>query len=136
MAIPILRLNDRVLIVALGAELMDETVIEFKADLAERCTRFQTRGVVIDVSALDLVDTYMARMLNETARMLRLLGADVVVCGIRPSVAMTFVEMGSRLLDVATTFNLERGLTRLADLMADADTRDKDVAVERSGHHA
>lgn len=118
MRVPILRLNSRVLLVALGADITDESVMDFQTDLAERASAMQARGVVIDVSALDLVDSFMARVLNDSARMLRLLGTQVVVCGIQPAVAMTLVEMGSRLVDVKTTFTLERALVRLEELMA------------------
>jgi rsbT antagonist protein RsbS len=122
MRVPILRLNAHVLIVALGADISDDSVMDFQAHLSERAAATQARGVVIDVSALDLVDSFMARVLNDSARMLRLLGAEIVVCGIQPAVAMTLVEMGSRLVDVPTTFTLERALQRLDGLMARALT--------------
>jgi rsbT antagonist protein RsbS len=121
MRVPILRLNSRVLIVALGADITDESVMDFQADLTERASAMQARGVVVDVSALDLVDSFMARVLNDSARMMRLLGAEVVVCGVQPAVAMTLVEMGSNLVDVKTTFTLERALVRLDELMARAE---------------
>ena len=136
MRVPILRLNARVLIVALGADITDESVMEFQGDLSERATAMQARGVVIDVSALDVVDSFMARVLNDTARMLRLLGAQVVVCGIQPAVAMTLVEMGSKLVDVTTTFTLERALVRLDGLMARAETSGESGAGNASPGHA
>lgn len=120
MRVPILRLNAQVLIVALGADIGDDSVMDFQAELSERAAATQARGVVIDVSALDLIDSFMARVLNDSARMLRLLGAEIVVCGIQPAVAMTLVEMGSKLVDVPTTFTLERALARLEILMARA----------------
>lgn len=135
--VPILRLNARVLIVALGADLSDESVMDFQSHLAERVASAQARGVVIDVSALDVVDSFMARVLNDSARMLRLLGTEVVVCGIQPAVAMTLVEMGSRLVNVATSFTLERALQRLEQLMAraatDGDLPAKDAAPGADG---
>ncbi|MBG6082873.1 STAS domain-containing protein [Rubrivivax gelatinosus] len=131
MRVPILRLNARVLLVALGADITDEGVMDFQAALTERAAAMQARGVVIDVSALDLIDSFMARVLNDSARMLRLLGAEVVVCGIQPAVAMTLVEMGSRLVDVKTTFTLERALVQLDLLMARA--LDPPAAAEAPG---
>ncbi len=119
--VPILRLNARTLVVALSADITDEDVLGFQADLGERAAAMQARGVVIDVSALDLVDSFMARVLNDCARMLRLLGAEVVVCGVQPAVALTLVEMGRNLVDVATAFTLERALVRLTELMNAAD---------------
>lgn len=136
MRVPILRLNSRVLIVALGADVTDETVLEFQGDLTERVSAMQARGVVIDVSALDVVDSFMARVLNDSARMLRLLGAEVVVCGIQPAVALTLVEMGGRLVDVVTSFTLERALVRLDELMARADLPPATGRVDAGPPHA
>ena len=119
--VPILRLNARTLVVALSADITDEDVLAFQADLGERVAAMQARGVVIDVSALDIVDSFMARVLNDCARMLRLLGAEVVICGVQPAVALTLVEMGRNLVDVATAFTLERALARLEALMRAAD---------------
>jgi rsbT antagonist protein RsbS len=121
MSVSILRLNARVLIVALGADLGDDGVMAFQNDLADRTAASTTRGVVIDVSALDIIDSFMARVLKDCAGMLRLLGAEVVVCGIQPAVAMTLVEMGRNLVGVPTAFTLERGLVQLGDLMERAD---------------
>lgn len=121
MSVPILRLNARVLIVALGADISDDGVAGFQDELSQRAAAMQARGVVIDVSALDIVDSFMARVLNDSSRMLRLLGAEVVVCGIRPAVAMTLVDMGRELVDVVTAFTLERALARLDGLMARAE---------------
>ena len=119
--VPILRLNARTLVVALSADITDEDVLAFQADLGERVAAMQARGVVIDVSALDIVDSFMARVLNDCARMLRLLGAEVVICGVQPAVALTLVEMGRNLVDVTTAFTLERALARLEALMRAAD---------------
>lgn len=121
MRVPILRLNDRVLVVALNADITDEDVLGFQNDLGERAAAMQARGIVIDVSALDIVDSFMARVLNDCARMLRLLGAEVVVCGVQPAVALTLVEMGRNLVDVSTAFTLERALQRLEELMSAVD---------------
>jgi rsbT antagonist protein RsbS len=122
MRVPILQLNARVLIVALGADISDDDVMSFQSNLTERASASQAGGVVIDVSALDIVDSFMARVLNDTARMLRLLGTEVVVCGVQPAVAMMLAEMGRNLVVVATAFTLERALARLDTLMARAET--------------
>jgi rsbT antagonist protein RsbS len=124
MRVPLLRLNAYTLIVPLHADIDDEGVLSFQSDLTERVAQDQVRGVVIDVSALDVVDSYMARVLNDTARMLRILGASVVVCGVQPAVALTLVEMGRNLVDVPTAFNLERALARLERLIAATDAGD------------
>lgn len=121
MRVPLLRLDSRTLIVPLHAEVNDDGVVAFQSELTEYVVARQMRGVVVDVSALDVVDSYMARVLNDTARMLRLLGASVVICGVQPAVALTLVEMGRNLVDVPTAFNLERALRRLVVLMDAAD---------------
>jgi rsbT antagonist protein RsbS len=136
MRVPILRLNAKVLVVALGSDLTDDGAMEFQSDLAERTSASQARGIVIDVSALDVVDSFMARVLNDTASMLRLLGARVVVCGMKPAVAMTLVEMGCQLIAVATTFTLERALLRLEELMRDADLPGANASAAAAKSHA
>ncbi len=121
MRVPMLRLDRRTLIVPLHADLGDDTVQLFQDELTACVSAQQIVGVVIDVSALDIIDSYMARVLNDTARMLRLLGAHVVICGVQPAVALTLVEMGRELVNVPTAFNLERALRRLREDMANAD---------------
>jgi rsbT antagonist protein RsbS len=133
MRVPILRLNARVLIVALGADITDDSVMDFQNHLTERVAAMQARGVVVDVSALDVIDSFMARVLNDSARMLRLLGAEVVVCGMQPAVAMTLVEMGSKLVDVATSFTLERALQQLDGLM---DRAERPPGPDAADNHA
>jgi rsbT antagonist protein RsbS len=135
MRTPILRLNARVLIVALGADITDDDVMSFQADLSERVSAMQARGVVIDVSALDIVDSFMARVLNDCTRMLRLLGAEVVVCGVQPAVAMTLVEMGRNLIDVTTAFTLERALKRLDERMRGAESAGSPATDNAGAHH-
>jgi rsbT antagonist protein RsbS len=76
--------------------------------------------VVVDVSAVDIIDSFMARVLNDCASMLRLLGAEVVLCGVQPAVALTLVKMGRNPVGLVTAFNLERALARLDGLMAAA----------------
>lgn len=135
MRVPLLKLNARTLIVPLYADVSDETVLSFQADLTQRVSEQQITGVVLDVSALDVVDSYMARVLNETASMLRLLGASVVVCGVQPAVALTLVEMGRDLVDVPTAFNLERALQRLGALQEQADAEHHTEDARRDAKH-
>ena len=70
-------------------------------------------GVVLDISALDVVDSYMARILSETARMARLMGGQVVITGMNPIVAVTLIKMGRELIDVLTALTLEQGVEKL-----------------------
>jgi rsbT antagonist protein RsbS len=112
MKIPILRL-DRILLISIQADLSDNDAMQFQSDLVTRVAEVEALGVAIDITALDVVDSYMARVINDTASMVRLLGAEVVICGVQPFVALTLVEMGRDLLGADCTFNLGEGLERL-----------------------
>ncbi|NCA72998.1 MAG: STAS domain-containing protein, partial [Sphingobacteriia bacterium] len=91
MRIPILQL-DRILLVSIQVDLTDNDAMQFQSDLVERVAAIEALGVAIDITALDVVDSYMARVINDTANMVRLLGAEVVICGIQPFVALTLIE--------------------------------------------
>lgn len=112
MKIPILRLG-RVLMASIQVELTDTDVMQFQTDVVEKISQIEAMGIVIDITSLDVVDSYMARVLNDTASMAKLLGAEVVICGIRPYVAMTLVEMGRGLIGADCVFDLDQGLARL-----------------------
>ncbi|GAB0148123.1 MULTISPECIES: STAS domain-containing protein [Marichromatium] len=109
MKIPILRLG-RILLVSIQDDLTDNDAMQFQSDLVERVAEIEALGVAIDITALDVVDSYMARVINDTACMVGLLGAEVVICGVQPFVAMTLIEMGRDLLGANCAFNLEQGL--------------------------
>ena len=78
-------------------------------------------GLVIDITALEIVDSLIARVINDTASMARLLGAEVVVCGMQPEVALTVVEMGRELMGVGTALNLDQGLEKLQRRVQEKD---------------
>lgn len=123
MKVPILRLG-RILLASIQVELSDADALQFQSDLVNRVAGIEALGVAIDISALDVVDSYMARVINDTSTMARLLGAEVVVCGIQPYVAMTLVEMGRGLIGADCVFDLEQGLARLNErirVRGDAD---------------
>lgn len=125
MKVPILRLG-RILLASIQVELSDADALQFQSDLVRRVADIEALGVAIDISALDVVDSYMARVINDTATMVHLLGAEVVVCGIQPYVAMTLVEMGRGLIGADCVFDLEQGLARLNErirLRGDADLK-------------
>jgi len=107
MKIAIMKLGD-VLITALPVDLVDEEAIGFQNDLLNEINVREAKGVVIDISALDLVDSFMARIINDSATMAGLLGVEVVICGMQPQVATTLIEMGRELLGVDTALNLDR----------------------------
>ncbi len=112
MKVPVLRLKD-ILLTSLQRDLIDQEMLDFQSDLLRTLVKTRASGVVIDITALDTIDSFMARLLNDTANMVRLLGADVVLCGMQPQVALTLVEMGRELIGVETALNLEQGLEKL-----------------------
>ncbi|MFT5534844.1 MAG: rsbT antagonist protein RsbS [Burkholderiaceae bacterium] len=108
----------RILLVAIQKDLSDDEALAFQSNLLRTIAEIEALGVVVDISALDVVDSFMARVINDTANMARLLGAEVIVCGIQPFVAFTLVEMGRGLLSADCTFNLEQGLKTLQSRIA------------------
>jgi len=116
MKIPILKLKD-ILITSIQIDLTDEEAIEFQVDVLSKVGETDANGVVIDITALDVVDSFMARVLNNTATMVRLLGAEVIICGIQPAVAITLIEMGRELLGVETALNLDRAVDDINELI-------------------
>ncbi len=107
--IPILRIAD-VLVVAVHGDIDDTTVVELRDDLARETANVSARGVLIDVSSLDVVDSFVARALGDVARTVSLMNADAVITGVRPAVAMTLVEMGIIIAGTRSARNAERGL--------------------------
>ncbi|MFE9253216.1 STAS domain-containing protein [Streptomyces sp. NPDC007088] len=110
--VPILKIGN-VLLVSIQTDLEDQTVLDLQEDLSERIVATGARGVVIDISALEIVDSFVGRMLATTASVSRVLDAETVVIGMRPAVAMTLVELGLSLGGVRTALNLEQGLVML-----------------------
>lgn len=117
MRIPILRLGD-ILLTSIQVDLTDAEVMQFQTDVLHTIAETEARGMAIDITALEVVDSFMARTINDTASMARMIGAEVVVCGMRPAVALTLIEMGRGLIGVETTFNLDEGLFRLKKRIA------------------
>lgn len=117
MKIPILRIG-RLLLASIQVEMSDADALHFQNDLVQKISQIEALGVAIDITSLEVVDSYMARVINDTATMARLLGAEVVVCGIQPYVAMTLVEMGRGLIGADCVFDLEQALLRLKERIA------------------
>ncbi len=110
--IPILALGD-ILLVSIPVDLHDRLALELQDDLTERIARTGATGVVIDISVLDTVDSFMARMLANLASTARLLDATAVLAGMQPAVAMTLVELGLSLSGIGTALNVDAGLRAL-----------------------
>ena len=110
--IPILRMG-RVLLVTIQVDLQDQTALALQDDLSEMITKTGARGVLIDISALELVDSFIGRMLVGISGIARVLYAQAVVVGMQPAVAITLVELGLSLTGVRTALNVERGMALL-----------------------
>jgi rsbT antagonist protein RsbS len=116
--VPILKIGET-LLVPIQVDLEDQMVMDLQEDLSNRIVETGAKGVVIDISALEIVDSFVGRMLATNASISRVLGAETIVVGMRPAVAMTLVELGLSLQGVRTALNLERGLKLLRRLSAD-----------------
>ena len=114
MFVSILRQGD-FLIASIHAALDDEELMQFQADLIDQVGTYRARGIVIDVAALDVLDSFASKSLHELADMARLRGADTVIVGIQPEVAFALVQL-SRGLDVHTALDLEEGLAFLQSI--------------------
>ncbi|MEU7577201.1 STAS domain-containing protein [Streptomyces sp. NPDC041068] len=110
--VPILRLGD-VLVTGLLNELDDKAAVAFTEELTERIVADRARAILIDISRLEIIDSFVARTLMELTTTARLLGARVIVAGMRPAVAITLVELGLQLSGVETTLNAEQGMIAL-----------------------
>ncbi|ALS75067.1 STAS domain-containing protein [Planococcus sp. CP5-4] len=110
--IPILKLKDT-LIVSIQWELDDQTALQFQEDLLTKLHETSARGVVIDLTSIDFIDSFIAKVLGDVISMSSLMGARVVITGIQPAVAITLIELGIRLEDVMTALDLENGLEKL-----------------------
>jgi rsbT antagonist protein RsbS len=110
--VPILKIGD-MLLVSIQIDLQDQSAIALQEDLAERISATGASGVVIDISAVEIVDSFIGRMFATIASISRLFDADTVVVGMRPAVAITLVELGLSLGEVRTALDLERGMAIL-----------------------
>ncbi|MFJ5992857.1 STAS domain-containing protein [Lentzea sp. NPDC092896] len=113
--VPILKIGG-VLLVSIQIDLQDQSVLALQEDLAERISATGAHGVVIDISAVEIVDSFIGRMFATIASISRLFDADTVVVGMRPAVAITLVELGLTLGGVRTALDLERGMKILGQL--------------------
>jgi rsbT antagonist protein RsbS len=113
--IPILKLND-FLLVSIQVDMHDQLAMTLQDDLTGRIVKDRARGVLIDISSLEIVDSFIGRMLGNVALMARVLDAETVVVGMQPAVAITLVELGLSLKGVRTALNIERGMALLRDV--------------------
>jgi rsbT antagonist protein RsbS len=119
--IPILKMGN-FLLVTIQVDMHDRLAIALQDDLMDRIASTSARGVLIDISALEIVDSFIGRMIGNIAAMSRVLDAETVVVGMRPAVAITLVELGLSLSGVRTALNVEKGMNLLqASLLLPAD---------------
>jgi rsbT antagonist protein RsbS len=110
--IPILRMG-RTLLVTIQVDMQDQTALTLQDDLAAQIAKTGADGVMIDISALEIVDSFVGRMLSTISGIARILSATTVVVGMQPAVAITLVELGLSLEGVRTALNVERGMALL-----------------------
>jgi len=107
-----------VLLAAVEGEISDREAEELQNSILNKIGRYQVHGILVDLSAVDLVDSFLARSFSETARMAAALSATVIICGLQPAVAITIVELGLELENVLTALNVDMGMEMLERLPA------------------
>ena len=121
--IPILKMG-RCLLVTIQVDMDDRLATTLQDDLTERISSTGARGVLIDISSVELVDSFIGRMLANVAAMARVLDASTVVVGMQPAVAITLVELGLELPGIRTALNVERGMRLLREALGEPMTTD------------
>jgi len=127
--IPILRMG-QVLLVTIQVDMQDQMALALQDDLATRISDTGAKGVVIDISALEIVDSFVGRMLASISGISRILGATTVVVGMQPAVAITLVELGLSLEGVRTALNVERGMELIKARLKTSDSDEEDDVEE------
>ena len=119
--IPILQMGN-LLLVTIQVDMHDQLALTLQDDLTDRIQKTSARGVLIDISALDIVDSFIGRMISTISSLARIMDATTVVVGMQPAVAITLVELGLTLTGVRTALNVERGMDLLRmDLLQQPD---------------
>lgn len=114
-SIPILKIG-KILLATIQVDLHDTVVDAFQNDVLEEIEKSGASGLIVDISALESVDSYVARVLANTGKMAKLMGAEIVIVGMRPAVAATLVRMGYFMSGIRTALNLQEGLEIQASL--------------------
>ncbi len=110
--ISILKIRN-LLIVTINNDLSDKSVIDFQQEILNRVYKDQARGVIIDISVLDIVDSFLGRIISDTAKMIKLLGAGTILVGMSPGVAITLIELGLDISNVESALDVESGIEML-----------------------
>jgi rsbT antagonist protein RsbS len=120
--IPILRMGE-FLLVTIQVDMHDQLALRLQDDLSSAIQKHASKGVLVDISTLEMVDSFIGRMVSDISGISKILGADTVLVGMQPAVAITLVELGLSLPGVATALNVERGMALLRQKI-DADGAD------------
>ncbi len=118
MRIPILKLYN-CLLISIQWEIDDQTALQFQEDLLHKIHETGANGVVIDLTSIDFIDSFIAKVLGDVINMSNLMGVKVVITGIQPAVAITLIELGIGLDNVLTALDLEKGLEKLQQKLGD-----------------
>jgi rsbT antagonist protein RsbS len=121
--IPILKMGE-FLLVTIQVDMHDRLALTLQDDLTSQIVQHGSRGVLIDISALEMVDSFIGRMLGSIAGMANLLDASTVIVGMRPSVAITLVELGMSLQGIRTALDVEKGMACLRTAVAESESTD------------
>ena len=121
--IPIIKMAE-FLLVSIQVDMHDKLALTLQDDLTNQIVKSHARGVLIDISSLEIVDSFIGRMLANIAAMSKVLDAETVVVGMRPAVAITLVELGMSLTGVRTALNVERGMELLRDALGETAALD------------
>ncbi|WP_062197251.1 STAS domain-containing protein [Massilibacterium senegalense] len=116
MRIPILKLYGY-LLVSIQVELDDQTTLQFQEDLLQKIYETGVEGVVIDLTSVDIIDSFIAKILGDIVKMASLMGAKVVLTGIQPAVAITLIDLGITMDGIETALDLEQGIEKLRQQM-------------------
>ena len=118
--IPILRMGNY-LLVTIQIDLYDRLAVNLEADLVNMISKHESKGVLIDISAVNIVDSFMGRILSNIAQMSKILDAHTVVVGMQPAVAITLIELGLPMTGISTALNVEKGMELLRNKLAAGD---------------
>ena len=118
--IPILRMGE-FLLVTIQVDMHDQLALRLQDDLSNTIQKYASKGVLIDISTLEMVDSFIGRMVADISGMGKILGAETVLVGMQPAVAITLVELGLALPGVATALNVERGMALLRRKIDEVD---------------
>ncbi len=124
--IPILRMG-KYLLVTIQVDLYDRLALNLEADLVQAVSKSGARGVLIDISAVSIVDSFMGRIIGNIASMSKILDAETVVVGMQPAVAITLIELGLPLAGVHTALNVERGMELLSKKISNTEAEEDET---------